>query len=209
METDVTSSCCWLFEHLATKFESEKQRHPQAAWELPTAAFALAQITDEELQIAWAADCYILHMSNASCTWCTEDPQTRNEAAEANALGVGIGAQKVRSEATIQNRRQKRCQKNYRALSPDIEMSHRSTNYSSCSIQNGDDLLIMSDGFASLVGDYGAYDKKSLAAAVQKKGLAELAKELRDIEQDDAECLKFPRFKLGDDATALWVRIAG
>jgi hypothetical protein len=35
-----------------------------------------------------------------------------------------------------------------------------------------------------------------------------LADELRSIELEDAACLRFPRFKVSDDATAIWVRIA-
>jgi hypothetical protein len=31
---------------------------------------------------------------------------------------------------------------------------------------------------------------------------------LRAAETEDAECLRWPRFKQGDDATAIWLRVA-
>ena len=38
-------------------------------------------------------------------------------------------------------------------------------------------------------------------------GLGPLAEELRGIEQDDAACLRYPRFKASDDASAIWLRV--
>ncbi|MCM5557443.1 hypothetical protein [Pleomorphomonas sp. JP5] len=208
-EPDAASTCRRLFACLAEKFEADKQRDIQGDWEIPTAAFALAQIVNDKLQVAWAADCYVLHVSGLVYSWCTEPPKTSSESNEARALGVGIGAQRVRSKVTIENRRAKRCSPDYTALSPDTEASTRSTNCTSTSIQDGDNLLIMSDGFANIIDIYGAYDTDSLIEAIRAKGLACLASELRTIEQEDAACVKFPRFKIGDDATALWIRIIG
>jgi hypothetical protein len=38
--------------------------------------------------------------------------------------------------------------------------------------------------------------------------LAALAQTLRAIEQEDAACLRYPRFKASDDASAIWLRVA-
>ena len=46
-------------------------------------------------------------------------------------------------------------------------------------------------------------------ALLSGRGLADLASELRAIEREDAACRRFPRFKRSDDATALWLRVAG
>ena len=75
-------------------------------------------------------------------------------------------------------------------------------------IQNEALLLIASDGFLALASDYGAYDAAGLMAAAADKGLAALGKELRAIEEDDAQGEKFLRFKKSDDATALLLRIS-
>ena len=61
----------------------------------------------------------------------------------------------------------------------------------------------------ALVDSYQRHDADSLFDAVRTEGLAALGADLRAIEQDDAACLRFPRFKVSDDATALWLRIGG
>jgi len=67
----------------------------------------------------------------------------------------------------------------------------------------------MTDGFASLVSPYGRHAADTLVATLHARGLAALALELREIERQDAACLRHPRFKPSDDATALWLRVAG
>ena len=61
----------------------------------------------------------------------------------------------------------------------------------------------MTDGFAVLADQYGAYDPAGLVRAAIDKGLEELGRELRAIERADAAGAKHPRFKASDDATAL------
>ncbi len=69
-------------------------------------------------------------------------------------------------------------------------------------------VLLCSDGFLALAGDYGAYDPKSLVEAAASKGLKSLGEELRAIENGDAEGLHFPRFKKCDDATAVLLKLS-
>jgi hypothetical protein len=68
-------------------------------------------------------------------------------------------------------------------------------------------LLLMTDGFAVLADQYGAYDPAGLVRAAIDKGLEELGRELRAIERADAAGAKHPRFKASDDATALLMRL--
>ncbi|MEZ6022224.1 MAG: hypothetical protein R3C16_02145 [Hyphomonadaceae bacterium] len=69
-------------------------------------------------------------------------------------------------------------------------------------------LLLMTDGFAALADQYGAYDAAGLVRAALHKGLQELGRELRAIENADAGGAQHPRFKKSDDATALLLRLA-
>ena len=71
----------------------------------------------------------------------------------------------------------------------------------------GDRFLLASDGFLRLVDVYGAYSLTALAEAIASHGLAALALDLRQIEQDDADCRRFPRAKVMDDATAMIVEV--
>ena len=72
----------------------------------------------------------------------------------------------------------------------------------------GDVLLLVTDGFWRLVDIYGRYDAESLFAAALGGGLQPVAAELRAIEAGDEECLRYPRLKTRDDATAVLVRIS-
>jgi hypothetical protein len=71
----------------------------------------------------------------------------------------------------------------------------------------GTRVLLMTDGFLALVSDYERYDVPSLLAAAESKGLAALGQELREIERNDADGARYPRFKTHDDATALLFRV--
>lgn len=68
-------------------------------------------------------------------------------------------------------------------------------------------VLLMTDGFSALTDRYRAYDPGALVRAALSKGLQELGRELRAIEDDDAGSAKHPRFKKSDDATALLMRL--
>lgn len=67
--------------------------------------------------------------------------------------------------------------------------------------------LLMTDGFSALADRYGAYDAPGLVRAALDKGLQELGRELRAIENADAGGATHPRFKKSDDATAVLVRL--
>jgi protein phosphatase 2C-like protein len=69
-------------------------------------------------------------------------------------------------------------------------------------------VLLMTDGFASLSDRYGAFDAGGLVQAAIDKGLQELGRELRLIENADAASDLHPRFKKSDDATALLLRLS-
>jgi serine/threonine protein phosphatase PrpC len=68
-------------------------------------------------------------------------------------------------------------------------------------------ILLASDGFLALVGDYGLYDVAGLVAAAEEKGLDPLGHQLRAIENEDKDGRKYPRFKTSDDATAVLLRL--
>ncbi len=69
-------------------------------------------------------------------------------------------------------------------------------------------VLLMTDGFSALLDRYRAYDAGDLVRAALEKGLQELGRELRAIENSDAGGAKHPRFKASDDATALLLRLS-
>ena len=83
--------------------------------------------------------------------------------------------------------------------------AHATTN--TLHTPRGSRLLLATDGFLALVTDYQRYDARGLIAAVAEQGLSALMDELRAIEADDPDGVRFPRFKQSDDATALFVEV--
>lgn len=68
-------------------------------------------------------------------------------------------------------------------------------------------ILLMTDGLAALTDRYGAYAPGALVQAALDKGLQELGRELRAIENADQSGSQHPRFKKSDDATGLLIRL--
>lgn len=204
----VRATCQGLFRELQTRFDRDRLRDPVAAWEIPKAAFAAVQLDGDKVQVAWAADCPVLHATADQVRWCTGTPDTSAEADDARALAAhGVG-QEI-SGAVLADRRAHRSRDGHAALGPDAVASETATRFAEYPVCAGDELLLMTDGFASLVSDYGRYDARSLMRAVREVGLAQLALDIRRIEQEDAACVRFPRFKISDDATAIWLKVAG
>lgn len=206
---DLRGTCAEVFAAVATRYAAQRQREPEGAWELPRASFAAVQLVGDMLEVAWAADCAVLHASGATVTWCTPAPDRARESAQAAALGPGVGATKLRTPAVLADRRAARALPGQRVLGIDADESARAMELACVAVAPGDDLLLMSDGMAALVDSYAAYDAAGLVAALRTRGLAALGGELRAIERSDAVCRRYPRFKASDDATALWVRVGG
>lgn len=72
---------------------------------------------------------------------------------------------------------------------------------------NGIEILLMTDGFYRIVDTFKLYSNATLLLAVKNFGLQSILNEIRDIEISDQECIKFPRVKIHDDASAVYCRI--
>jgi len=94
----------------------------------------------------------------------------------------------------------------YEVLEPGVSCLGRFERLS-CAPPAARSVLMMSDGFYRLVDTFERYTDASLFDAVERRGLRALLAELRAIELADAECVRHPRFKAHDDATALWLAI--
>ena len=70
----------------------------------------------------------------------------------------------------------------------------------------GGHVLLASDGFWRLVDPYGVLTADALMDAVVARGPAAVLADLRAIEAGDAACVRFPRLKVRDDATAVLLR---
>ena len=202
----IETLCDDVFKTVASSFARDRTREPIAAWEQPRAAFAVVALEEDRLACAHVGDCTVLHSGADGVAFVTPPHDREAEREAAAALGAGIGAHNVKSDIVLADRRAARSGLTT-FLGIDAVQAMAVTAFCRIPVSRGDELLLMSDGFAALVDAYRAYDAAGLFAAVESRGLARLADELRQIEMEDAACLRFPRFKRCDDATAIWVRI--
>lgn len=198
--------CEQVFDTLAERFESDRLRDPLSSWELPRAAFAAVALEGAELVCAHLADCVVLHRSATGVRFLTPEPDHEAECAAAAALGDGVGAHGIRPPSVLADRRSAR-EHSREVLSIDASVSKAHTRYSRCTVAPGDDVVLMSDGLAALLSPYKMHTVNTFMRRLQSHGLASLACELRQIEADDTSCIRFPRFKKSDDASAIWLRV--
>jgi serine/threonine protein phosphatase PrpC len=64
-------------------------------------------------------------------------------------------------------------------------------------------VLLMSDGFSAIFDNYDYFKEDNIISIVEKQGLQDVYRILRIIEEEDSDILRFPRFKKGDDASAV------
>jgi serine/threonine protein phosphatase PrpC len=186
----------------------DRTRDPEDRWEYPLAS-SLAVRIGTQLEIGWLGDCAGFLWSAGAVRRIGPEKEVRNSEAErARSLAEhGLGSVK-RSAPILENLRATRGRPGMRVLSVDPQhMAQLDSATIACA--PGDELFLMSDGYAALIDSYAAYDDAALVDAIRARGLAAVAEELRAIERADAACTRFPRFKVSDDATALWLRIGG
>ncbi len=196
-----------IFAALADAYRGARHRDPVGRWELPSAAFLCVALEEQSMAIAWLADCACLHLRGDSVSRLGPQPSLA-ETQEAEAIrSAGLDLLPARSAPTRDRLRATRARAERRALG--VEPSHAdAVHYDLVDVAPGDELVLMTDGLAALIDDYGV-PVGDFAPLLRAEGLHGLATRLRAIEADDGDCGRFARFKPSDDATGLWLRIAG
>jgi len=200
--------CRDVADHIAGRFQAERRRAPHGAWELPSASFLAARAAPDTLDLAWSGDCTALIKRGAAVTRLGPRADQRDEeAAHAASLADHGLARKQRPAPILASLREQRGRAGRAVLSADPSLVTPPVT-ATVAAEAGDELLLMSDGFAALIDQYAAFDVAGLFATLTDEGLAGLAVRLRAIEREDSDCRRYPRFKVSDDATALWMRCA-
>ena len=68
-------------------------------------------------------------------------------------------------------------------------------------------ILMMSDGFSVLFNKYLHLDEKEIIEFVEIKGLDRSYSIIREIENNDSECIEYPRLKKSDDSSAVFLEL--
>ncbi|HEY7979227.1 MAG TPA: hypothetical protein VID67_13620 [Rhizomicrobium sp.] len=198
-----------------TSFEALRKRPPADTWETPFASMMFIGEDTQGIEALWFGDCAALVKRPDAPVEIVGDAleKRRNEAkrvarlAEKHKLSPAAGVNRPEYLEALRKARNFVNRDGHWAFGPDVRAAEHVSGKQILA-PKGTVLLLCSDGFLALASDYDAYDADALAAAAQSKGLTVLCKELRDVEKDDPEGRKFPRFKTSDDATALLLRVA-
>ncbi|GAA0106104.1 hypothetical protein UT300013_27280 [Paraclostridium sordellii] len=69
-------------------------------------------------------------------------------------------------------------------------------------------LMLISDGFSCISDRYNEIDELDLLNEVEKSGVGIIYEKLREIEKNDYSTIKFPRFKISDDSSCIYLDIS-
>lgn len=195
-----------VFADLASAFQVERRRDPLGRWELPSAAFLAVAVSGDSLEIAWLADCACLLVRGNEVIRLGPQPSDHETRAATAALADGMHLEAgLQPPALLARARASRERPDRRVLG--VEPAHAAdVHHARIRVRAGDELVLMTDGLAALIDDYGM-TADAFAALLPTQGLHGLVARLRAIEADDAAGTLYPRFKASDDATGLWLRL--
>jgi hypothetical protein len=197
-------------------YERERSRPPAERYEIPVASMMMVKAgSGEGLDAFWFGDCAALVLRpGEACEVVGEAFGKRlAEAAAATRLAAAHGINPARASvdaAFLPALRAARSTYNTEGgawiFGPTRHCADKARR-GSVRAPSGSLVLLASDGFLALGTDYGRYDAAALVAAARERGLADLLDELRAVERDDPEGVRYPRFKTSDDATAMLLRV--
>jgi hypothetical protein len=203
-------------EEVERRFLALRLRVPRETYEIPFASMCCAGLCDAGLDVLWFGDCAALLRRPGEAAVLIGDAFARR-AAEARRVARLAQSENLSATGTqvraqfLPALRAARNLVNTRAgswlFSPDAACAAHVAQ-ARVAAPPGTVVLLASDGFLALACDYRRYDGDGLLSAAQTKGLRALYDELRAIENDDAQGIRFPRFKRSDDATALLLEVA-
>lgn len=177
---------------------------PSRHWERPSGSFLVISFNDNTAELAWAGDCVCLLRQGSFAR--LGPPPSRGELeaaiiardANPNYSGAPIAAQ------LMEKLRASRGAATGAAL--DVETSGEGKYHSArYEVRPDDEFFLMTDGYAALFDKYGI-SAIEVVAQINTLGLHGVLAKLRQIEGSDPKGHHYPRFKQGDDATAMWIR---
>lgn len=204
----IEALCRFVFATVAARFAEDRTRPPEA-WEIPSAAFLAVAVADNVLDCAWLGDCPALLLRDGAMIPIGPAVDVRDDESDLARSVAHHGLGSVRRAAPVlEALRANRSNPDRRILGVDPAGADHIL-YASQPCVAGDELLLMTDGFSAAIDLYRLFARADLPALLANEGLSGIATRLRAAEASDADCTRWPRFKQGDDATALWLRIAG
>jgi len=204
-----------LAAEIAQRFERAARRPPAGRAEHPSAAGLIVRAAGQGLDYVSLGDCALIAADGQRTCYVGigEDRAGDRWVAEAIAsyLASNTGASLAAARANLRGafaaaRAVMNTPGGYGIFSitpPPAEL----VGSGSLDLAPGAHVLLATDGLMRLVDVFRRYDARALVEAARARGLAALARELRDLEQADVSCALFPRAKVSDDASAVLLRV--
>jgi len=192
---------------------------PIEPWNLPVAGFQMVRAEDNGLMTHGLGDCRLFLLDDDGNTFDTSALRQaaaaeREGARRALAHAGGFSAYQALAEEPVvrDELRRRRAAYNTAAsgvwtlgVEPEAGRHLASEPLQPALPACG---LLCTDGFAALVDQYQRYQAGEFVTAARETGLSTLLDELRRIERvEDPDGMKYPRFKMSDDATAVLFEI--
>ena len=197
-------------------FDGLKRRTPRERHELPFASMILAVPCDGGFDALWYGDCGALALrpggdcdviGQAFDRKASEANDATRFAAETATPSTGALDNPLFVSLVRSGRNKMNIGTGTWLFAPMAAASEHASR-ARLAAPAGTLVLLCTDGFLALAGDYAAYEPAALVEAARHKGLKALGAEIRALENGDPEGGRFPRFKKSDDATAVLVKLA-
>lgn len=195
-------------------FNALRRRGPKERYENPYASLMLVALAGDQAQAYWFGDCVAIVRAPDGAVRVLGDAIDSREreremisalaAAENTNPAAALAREDVRKKLRARRNRFNTAGGTWLFTADPKCAKHVQTD--AAPMSDGALVLVASDGFFSLVTEYRRYSVATLMDACEKKGLAALVEEARAIEAADPDCIKHPRFKKSDDATAIILR---
>lgn len=205
-EGSIEAICRTVFARVAQRFAADRMRDAEP-WEIPSAALLAVAVADNVVDCGWIGDCTAFLIRDGAAAALGPQPDVRDGESDLakSVAHHGLGAHRV--APVLEALRKARANPARRVLGVDPAGADHIL-YSSQPCVAGDEMLLMTDGFAAITELYHVLRPDDLPALLAGEGLHGIAARLRAAEHEDKDCTRWPRFKRGDDATALWLRVA-
>jgi len=179
--------------------------------DLPSASIAVIRINNKKVEYFLLGDCTLVVQDNKGKSLIIKqnlldilDNKAKVELVELmKNKGMNfLEARKKINSLLVKHRLLKNTPNGYWTL----EFDKNAVENSLCGHLDFEDckkVLLMSDGFSAIFDNYNYVTEDNIISIIEKDGLQQIYNIIRAIEEDDVDILKFPRFKKGDDSSAV------
>ncbi|GAA0701360.1 hypothetical protein GCM10008904_07390 [Paraclostridium ghonii] len=180
----------------------------------PSSSIAVIKFYDNKLEYFLLGDCSFHFKIDEEVfvikdnSLCYLDRLVYNEMERLPNL-VSLSFEEIKNSVMntiISNRLKKNTKNGYWILDFDENAIENALN-GFINVKDDINIMLTSDGFSCISDRYKNIEEYSLINEVQKHGVGHIYKKLRNIELDDFSTTRFPRFKVNDDSSCVYLEI--